>query len=243
MPRFSKTYKLINRLVGKAIHRYNMISDGDRIIIGLSGGKDSLTLLHVLTERLKRIPVKYQLYPVYIDPGFANSYAGILSDYCAQIGYDLIYEITDHGILAHSSENRENPCFLCSRLRRKRLFEIADELGCNKLALGHTKDDIIETLFLNMFYSGQISTMLPSQSVFDGLFQVIRPLSLVEEEDIIKYAEQSNFQIFKNECPSSKTSKRSEIKGFLDQLYCFNSNIKGNIFRSMSHIREDYLLT
>lgn len=243
MPKFSKTYKLINRLVGKAIHRYDMISDGDRIVIGLSGGKDSMTLLTALIERLKRIPVKYTLFPVYIDPGFDNSFAEQLARYCSEYGYQLTYEITDHGILAHSDSNRENPCFLCSRLRRKRLFEIADELNCNVLALGHNKDDIIETLFINMFYSGQISTMMPNQSVFQGMFKVIRPLALVEEKDIVKFTEEINLPIFKNSCPSAETSKRKEVKEFLSELYEFNPNIKGNIFRSMSHIREEYLLT
>lgn len=94
-----------------------------------------------------------------------------LAGYCDGNGFKLIVEHTDYGILAHSSTNRENPCFLCSRLRRKRFFEIADELGCNKLALGHNKDDIIETLFLNMCYSGEISTMVPSQSFFQGYEQ------------------------------------------------------------------------
>ena len=170
-------YKRINRSLGKAIHHYHMIEDRDRICVGLSGGKDSLTLLWFLSQRLERIPVTYDLLPCYIDPGFENSYARELADFCRDRKWPLRIEYTDYGVIAHSDANRENPCFLCARLRRKRLFEIAAEIGCNKLALGHTKDDIIESLFLNMFYAGEISAMQPCLSMFNGEITIIRPLA------------------------------------------------------------------
>jgi tRNA 2-thiocytidine biosynthesis protein TtcA len=239
----SKTYALINRLVGKAIHRYSMIKDGDQIVVGLSGGKDSMTLLTVLVERLKRIPVSYSIFPVYIDPGFTKSVANQLADHCENLGFPLKYEITDHGPMAHREGNQVNPCFLCSRNRRKRLFEIAESLGCDKIALGHTKDDIIQTLFINMMYSGQISTMVPAQTMFNNAFTVIRPLAFVDENDIIKFSRQNHFPTFTNPCPSAGKSKRYEIKELLDQIYQMNPNIKGNLFRSMSQVKEDYLLT
>ncbi|MCK4469497.1 MAG: tRNA 2-thiocytidine(32) synthetase TtcA, partial [Desulfobacterales bacterium] len=180
-----------------------MISDGDRILVGLSGGKDSLALLTILKERQHRIPIKYELFAVCVDPGFEGGFSESLADYCDGNGFKLIVEYTDYGILAHSSTNRENPCFLCSRLRRKRLFEIADELGCNKLALGHNKDNIIETLFLNMCYSGEISTMVPSQSFFQGRFTVIRPLAFADEDIISRFAAEKGFPAFVNPCPSA----------------------------------------
>ena len=220
-----------------------MIQDGDKIVVGLSGGKDSLTLLHVLRERQKRIPVKYHIFPVYIDPGFEKSYAESLQRYCSEMGFELIFEITDHGPLAHSSYNRHNPCFLCSRLRRQRLFEIARDLGSYKVALGHSKDDIIETLFMNMLYAGHISTMVPKQSIFNEGFHIIRPLSFVDEGNITLFSKQMKFPIFANECPSSKKSKRSEIKDVLSDLYRLSPNVKGNIFRSMSQVRTEYLFT
>ena len=235
---------MINRLAGKAIHHYRMIEDGDRIVVGLSGGKDSLTLLHALGERQRRSPVHYQLFPVYIDPGFENGFAvKQLKQYCSDIGFQLICEVTDHGPLSHSAENLKNPCFLCSRLRRKRLFEIADELNCNKLALGHNKDDIIATLFINMFYAGHISTMVPCQPMFQERFHLIRPLSFVDENLILKFSKDMNFPAFINGCPTAKKSKRSEIKQMLSDIYGMSPNIKGNIFRSMSQVREEYLLT
>lgn len=228
-------------MVGKAIHRFDMISEGDRILVGLSGGKDSLTLAWILNERLQRIPIDYELFPVYIDPGFEGGFSESLATYCKQAGYSLRVEHTDHGLKAHSAENRENPCFLCSWQRRKRLFEIADELGCKKVALGHHKDDIIETLFMNICYAGEISTMKPAQTFFKGLFTVIRPLALVDEDTTKRFAREQNFPKFVNPCPSSSNSKRREIKKMLDRLYRDNKKVKGNIFRAMSHVNPDYL--
>ncbi len=242
MSKHSHIYKTLNRAVGKALHQYDMISDGDRILVGISGGKDSLALLTLLKERLVRIPIKYELFAVYIDPGFKENFGESLADYCNENCFKFIIEHTDYGILAHSSTNRENPCFLCSRLRRKRLFEIADELGCKKLALGHNKDDLIETLFLNICYSGEISCMVPSQSFFQGKFTLIRPLAFVDEHIISRFARERNFPVLVNKCPSAKTSKRLEIKNLLMQLYRSNKKIKGNIFNAMSHVNTDYLL-
>ena len=242
MPKHSNTYKILNRSVGKALHRYGMISDGDRIVVGVSGGKDSLALLWILSERLSRIPVDYTLFPVYVDPGFENGFSKPLQDYCCRAGHSLRVEYTDFGIIGHSPGNRENPCFLCSRLRRKRLFEIARELGCTKLALGHHKDDIIETFFLNICYAGETSTMLPSQNFFQNQYTVIRPLAYVDEAVIRRFARERNFPEFVNPCPSATLSKRSEIKMLLNQLFASNGKIKGNIFRAMSHVKPDYLL-
>lgn len=242
MPKHSNTYKALNRGVGKAIHRYDMISDGDRILVAMSGGKDSLSLLWILQERLPRVPINYELYAVHIDPGFDGGFSEPLTRYFNKAGFELRVEFTDYGILAHSPQNRENPCFLCSRLRRKRLFEIADELGCNKLALGHNKDDIIETLFLNMCYAGEISTMVPSQTFFQNKFTLIRPLAFVEERVIRRFAEESGFPDFINPCPTSRVSKRREINLLLKQLYRSNRKVKGNIFRAMRRVKTDYLL-
>ena len=242
MPKHSYAYKALNSLVGKAIHRYDMIENGDRIAVGLSGGKDSLTLLWALAERQKRVPVHYDLFPIYVDPGFPGGFADELTNTCLHLGVFLTIDRTDHGLVAHSAVNRENPCFLCSRLRRKRLFEIADGLGCTKLALGHNKDDVIETLFLNICYAGEISTMVPRQELFDGRFIVIRPLAMVEEKSIRHFAKAQQFPQFTNPCLSAGATKRSEIKAMLEGLYRTNRKIKGNIYRAMSHVKMDYLL-
>jgi tRNA 2-thiocytidine biosynthesis protein TtcA len=219
-----------------------MLQDGDRIVVGLSGGADSLTMMWMLVERLPRIPINFELFPVHIDPGFEGGFSESLKRYSANCGLALRVEHTDYGIIGHSAINRENPCFLCSRLRRKRLFEIANELGCNKLALGHNKDDIIETLFLNICYAGEISTMVPCQTFFKGRFTVIRPLAYVDEDLIRAFAREQLFPEFVNPCPSANHSKRRELKALLKQLYCSNKKIKGNIFRAMSRVKLDYLL-
>jgi len=235
-------FKILNNKVGKALHAYNMIDNKDKIAIGLSGGKDSLALIWILTERLKWIPIKYELLAIYIDLGFENSFAEDLKKYAQKSGYEIIIEYANYGILAHSKENRENPCFLCSKLRKKRLFELAVAHNCNKIALGHHKDDIIETLFLNIFYSGEISSMLPYQSLFNYKLAIIRPLAFTDEFIIKKFTKTNNFPEFINSCPSANNSKRHEVKAILNNLYKTNKKIKGNIFSAMSRIKQDYLL-
>jgi tRNA 2-thiocytidine biosynthesis protein TtcA len=219
-----------------------MISDGDKIVVGLSGGKDSMVLHWILAERHQRVPIAYELYPVYIDPGFDGGFGESLAAFARRFGSELRIEKTDFGIRAHGPENRENPCFLCSRRRRQRLFEIADELGCTKIALGHHQDDIIETLFLNMFYAGEMSTMKPVQPFFKGRFRVIRPLAFAGEQLIERTARTLDFPEFENPCPSASTSKRHEVKEMLRDLYRSNRKIRGNIFRAMRHVRPEYLL-
>lgn len=219
-----------------------MIVDGDRVAVGVSGGKDSLTLLWTLAERSRRVPINYEIHPVFVDPGFEGGFADPLSETCRDMGFALTVDRTDHGIVAHSPVNRENPCFLCARLRRKRLFEIADSLGCNKIALGHNKDDIIETFFMNICYAGEISTMVPRQAFFQGQLTVIRPLAMVEGKTIRRFAEDRRFPQFTNPCPSAGSTKRSEIRTMLERLYRTNRKIKGNIYRSMSHVKKAYLL-
>lgn len=236
------TYKALNRAVGKALHHYQMIADGDRILVGVSGGADSLSLMWLLQERQARIPIEYDLFAVFIDPGFEDSVAQPLQAYCEKLGFTLRVEYTDYGVLGHSAANRENPCFLCSRLRRKRLFEIAKKLGCSKLALGHNQDDIIETLFMNMCYAGEISTMMPAQSFFQQRLTLIRPLAFADSDLIRRFARSRQFPDFENPCPTARTSKRREIKDLLNQLYRSNKKVKGNIFRAMSHVKPDYLL-
>ena len=219
-----------------------MIADGDRILVGLSGGLDSMTLLWILHERLHRVPIHYDLHAVYVDPGFEGGFSRELAKYCREAGFSLAVEHTDDGVVAHSEENRENPCFLCSRRRRRRLFELADSLGCGKIALGHNRDDIVETFFLNMCYAGEISTMRPSQDFFGGRFTIIRPLAYTEQHLIRRFARERGFPKFHNPCPSAGFSKRQEIRDWLQLQYRTNRKIRGNIFRALHNVRPEYLL-
>jgi len=235
-------YKSLNRAIGKAIHDYDMIQEGDRILVGLSGGADSLTLAWLLAERRRRIRVRYELEAVYVDPGFEGEAADALRPFCERLEIPLRVELTDYGLVGHSPANRENPCFLCAHLRRKRMFEIAAERRCAKLALGHNKDDLIETLFLNMCFSGEISTMRPAQVLFEGTFTLIRPLAYAEGTLIRRFAGEYRLPVVENPCPSARRSRRSEMKSLLHELYRRNRNIKGNIFRAMRHVKPEYLL-
>ena len=228
--------------MGKALHAYDMIKDGDRIAVGLSGGKDSWALIWLLAERLPRVPVNYALFPIHIDLGFGGEGAHRIENYARTMGWPIRIERTDIGLVAHSDANRENPCFLCARRRRQLLFEMADDLGCNKIALGHNKDDIVETFFLNMFYAGEMSTMQPRQPFFQGRLTVIRPLAYTDEVDVQRFSKQMDWPIVENPCPSAGNSKRAVVKAMLERLCKSNDKIKGNIFRAMRNIKAEYQL-
>ena len=228
--------------MGKAIHDWDMIRENDRILVGLSGGLDSQALMNRLYAFKKKAPIQYDLFPVHIDPGFDGSSSDALVAYVKNRYGSLHVEYTDYGQVAHSERNTENPCFLCSRLRRKKLFELAKENNCKKIALGHNKDDIIETLFINIFYAGKIGTMKPRQSFFKGALDIIRPLSYVDKNDISAFCRQFRLPEFKNTCPSAGRTKRKEIKEMLEAMYQHNKHIKGNVFRAMKNVVPDYLL-
>ena len=232
----------MKRLTGKAIHNQQMIRDGDHVLVAVSGGKDSLVLLRMLKERIRRIPISYNITAVHVDPGFGSESARKMAAFFSTHGFDYRVIESDIGPRAHGPENRENPCFLCSRMRRKLLFELADTIGCNRIAMGHHKDDIIETLFLNIFYGASISTMLPVQELFGGKLTVIRPLYLVEEDLIRRYAEETGWPRIELGCPSAGASKREEIKLMLRGLYRKNKKIKGNIFHALQNVNAEYLL-
>lgn len=223
---------------------YGMIDEGDRVLVGVSGGADSFALLDLLDSRMIVVP-KFSFIAVNIDMGFDPDYIAYqeIEKYFNENQYPFVMEKTDIGVVSHSDFNRKNPCFLCSRLRRKRIFEIADQKGCNKIAFAHHRDDIIETLMINLFYGREISTMMPNQSIFGGKLHIIRPLVYLREELVKKYSRERQFPVVKNACPSCENSKRGYIKNLLDQLEVDNPDIRHNIYTAMSHVKPDYLLT
>ena len=233
--------KEMRRLVGKAVSRHHMIQDGDHVMVAVSGGKDSLTLLWSLRERLRRIPIDYRITAVHVDPGFGAHSGQKLADFFSTHGFSYRVVETDIGPRAHSKENRENPCFLCSRLRRKRLFELADDLGCKRIAFGHHKDDLIETFFINVFYGASVSTMLPVQPFFGGALTAIRPLYLADEDLIGRYARAMGWPRIELGCPTAGHSKREEIRDMLHRFYRSNGKIKGNIFHALQNVKPEYL--
>ncbi len=232
----------MRRLVGKAIHERDMIRDEDHIMVSVSGGKDSLALLWLLRERIKRIPIDYKITAVHVDPGFGADSGDQLASFFSEHGFEYRIIPSQIGPKAHSPENRENPCFLCSRQRRTILFQMAGDLGCNKIAFGHHKDDIIETFFLNVFYGASVSTMTPVQKFFEGKLTILRPLYRVDEDLIRRYVASMGWPVIDLGCPTSGASKRDSINKMLKQFYRTNKKIKGNIFHALHNVRPEYLL-
>lgn len=233
--------KEVRHLAGKAIHGYRLIETGDRIAVAVSGGKDSMLLLWLLRERLRRIPGHYELVAVHVDPGFDPPSADVLERYFQAEGFSYAVLRTDHGLRAHSPENRENPCFLCARLRRTALFEKARELGCSKIALGHNQDDLIETFFINICFGAQVAGMVPRQRFFGGAMTVIRPLALVPAAKVERLRERLGLPLVLNPCPSATRNKRQDVRRLLEGLTRDNRKVRGNIFHAMSHVNLEYL--
>jgi tRNA 2-thiocytidine biosynthesis protein TtcA len=233
----------INRLIGQAMHTYRMLSDGDAVLVAVSGGVDSLTLAAVLQQWQKKAPIRYTLTAVHLDMGFATGeVAAAARRQLAKIGMQLEVELTSFGPEALAAENGRSGCFHCARRRRTRLFSLAREKGCNKLALGHHKEDIIETFFLNLLYSGNISTMVPGQTLFGGNLTVIRPLAFLTKKQVRTVADRFHLEAAANPCPLSGTSKREKVRELLRDLYAHDPLIQGNIFSALANVRKEYLL-
>jgi tRNA 2-thiocytidine biosynthesis protein TtcA len=231
----------VRRLLGKACHTYRLIEDGDRIAVAVSGGKDSLLLLWLLRERLRRVPIRYELIAVHVDPGFDEATAERLESFFRREGFQHEIIRTDYGVRAHGPENRENPCFLCARLRRTALFTKAREVNCRKIAFGHNQDDFIETFLINICYGSQVAGMVPKQAFFGGEITVIRPLALVPASKVQRLSGKIGLPVVPNPCPSALRNKRQEVRSLLDALCSKNSKVRGNIFHAMSHVNLEYL--
>ena len=233
--------KEMKRLMGKAIHSREMIRDGDHVMVAVSGGKDSMSLLWLLRERINRIPIEYRMTAVHVDPGFGTDSGGQMEAFFSDHHFDYRVLRSDIGPKAHGLENRENPCFLCSRLRRTMLFQLAGELQCNKIAFAHHKDDLIETFFLNVFYGASVSTMLPVQAFFNGKVTAIRPLYMLDEDAIWRYAKSMEWPKIDLGCPTAGSSKREDVKKMLKSFYRTNKKIRGNIFHALQNVKPEYL--
>ncbi len=236
----SKYYTTIRKQVGLAINRYSLIADGDRVAVALSGGKDSLLLLEALAVRRKYIPITYELFALHVDAAGVPSKAdpGYLAGFCEELGVPLSVR---HISVDLAGDGKTSPCFLCARARRKQLFLMTRELGCNRLAFGHHMDDAIETLFLNMVYNGSMSAMPPRLSMFNGEFDIIRPLILLPEKEIVRYAKRREYSLQKEPCPHGVVSRRAEIKEHIRALEKLHRKAKKNMFGAMGNVHTEYL--
>ena len=232
----------------KACADYGLIADGDHILIGLSGGKDSLALVELLGKRAQVWVPRFQVTAVHIRVKERDYHSDLsyLEEFCARVRVPFIVRDTEIVDTRESSslenQSREkHPCFLCSWYRRKALFDVAQELGCNKIALGHHKDDLIETLLMNLIFQGSIGTIPPLLQMEKMPIQMIRPLCLIEEKEIQLYATLSGYEKQVKLCPLEKISNRAEVKQLIGQLEALNPNVRDSIWGAMENIKAEYL--
>ena len=222
----------------KACADYGLISDGDHILVGVSGGKDSLALVELLGKRAQVFVPRFKVTAVYVrlkERSYQSDIA-YLERHCASVRVPLVVRDTEIG-----AEEKKDPCFLCSWYRRKALFDVAQELGCNKIALGHHKDDIVETLLMNLIFQGSVGTIPPLLQMEKMPIQMIRPLCLLEEREIARYAELSGYEKQLKACPFEKESSRTQMKQLVAQLEGLNPNVRDSIWGAMENIKAEYL--
>lgn len=240
----NKLEKRLFRLTGQAIGDYNMIEQGDRVMVCMSGGKDSYAMLDILLKLRERAPIDFSIVAVNLDqkqPGFPEH---VLPDYFRSIGVDFHIENQDtYSIVKRVVPEGKTTCSLCSRLRRGILYRVAGELGATKVALGHHRDDIIETVFLNLFYGGKLKGMPPKLQSDDGKNVVIRPLAYVRESDLERYAEYKQFPIIPcTLCGSQPNLKRGEMKALIRLWEKQHPGRIKSIFSALSNVVPSHLM-
>lgn len=240
----NKLSKRLHRLVGQAITDFNMIEDGDKVMVCLSGGKDSYALLDILINLRQRAPIKFDIVAVNLDqkqPGFP---AEVLPTYLKSIGVDFHIETQDtYSIVKKLVPEGKTTCSLCSRLRRGILYRVAQELGATKIALGHHRDDIVTTLLLNMFFGSRMKGMPPKLVSDDGKNVVIRPLAYVRESDLVKWAEHREFPIIPcNLCGSQENLQRANVKAMLQDWDKKFPGRVDNMFTAMGNIVTSHMM-
>ena len=236
----------ITKRFHKACADYGLIADGDHILVGLSGGKDSLALVELLGKRAQIYKPRFRVTALHVRVKDRDYHSDLsyLEQFCREVKVPL--EVRDVEIvggerMAENGERETNPCFLCSWYRRKALFNAAQELGCNKIALGHHRDDVIETMLMNLIYQGTFATMPPKLQMDKMPLQVIRPLCLIEEKDLIAYAAERGYQKQTVLCPFEHVSSREKVKGLLAQIKAMNPEAMDSMYAALSNIKTDYL--
>ena len=240
-----RLYKKIKRLTGKAIGDFNLIENNDNILVAVSGGKDSYTLLHMLESLRQRAPINFRLTAVNIDSGYPGFKQEVIEKHLTDYGFRFLMKQTDcYGIIEAKREPGSSYCSFCARLRRGVIYTMAEELGCNKIALGHHLDDFIETLLLNQFYNGSLAAMSPKLLADNGKHTVIRPLVYVEEQEIIDFALKNHFPVICCACPvcGSVEQKRKKVKSLIKELARGNYCIRKNMLSSLGNVKPRHLM-
>ncbi len=214
----------------KAIDNYEMIQDGDKIAVALSGGKDSITMLMGLKNLQRFYPKKFDIIAVTINPGFANFDVAFLEDLCKNLEVPFIVEDGHMQEIVFDIRNEKNPCSLCANIRRGMLNSIAIREGCNKIAVGHNEDDVLETFLMNLFYAGSINTFAPMSYMDRSKITLIRPLIYAPEKDIKSFVKRNNIQVMPKACPMDGYSKREDMKQFLFNMQKDIPHIRANLY-------------
>lgn len=243
MVQFTEEEKVIRRIdkrFSKGVVQYNLIEDGDRILVGLSGGKDSLALIELLGRKMRIFKPKFSVVAVHVVMKNIPYQSDLeyLKRYAASFDIPLfVYETS----FDPSTDTRKSPCFLCSWNRRKKLFDAAKEHQCNKIALGHHMDDILETLLMNITYQGSFSTMPPKLVMRKFEMTIIRPMCLIHEADLIELARLREYRKQVKNCPYEVESSRSDMKNILRQLEAMNPEARYSLWGSMTNVQAELL--
>jgi tRNA 2-thiocytidine biosynthesis protein TtcA len=240
----NKLHKRLCRQAGQAIGDFNMIEDGDKVMVCLSGGKDSYGMLDILLTLRQRAPIHFDIIAVNLDQKQPNFPAHVLPEYLTKLGVPFHIENQDtYSIVKRVVPEGKTTCALCSRLRRGILYRVADELGATKIALGHHRDDILETFFLNMFFGAKLKGMPPKLQSDDGKHIVIRPLAYVKEADMTRYAEVKQFPIIPCDlCGSQENLQRKQLKAMLREWEKKFPGRVDNIFSALSTVAPSHLM-
>ena len=236
-----KAIRVILACIRQADNTYNLINHGDKIVVGLSGGKDSVSLLYALSLYQKFSHTDFQLQPVMLDLGFPGFDPTKMIDYCHQLGMELkvvnskeVYKI----LLAHQ-DGPHLPCSICSRMKKAAINKVANEIGFNKVAFAHHADDAVETLFMNEIYGARIATFSPKMHLENADIDFIRPLILAREKDIIKLVKEENLPVSDSKCPADKHTKREEIKQLLNDIYKKYPSAKENFLNMLTNYEKE----
>ena len=240
-----KMYMRIKNVTGKAIADFSMIEDGDRIAVGVSGGKDSYALLHMLETLRMRAPVKFELMAINIDSGYPGFRADIIEQHLKDHGFAYHMEKTGHyDIIKEKRRPGSSYCSICARLKRGTLYALAQKFECNKLALGHHLDDFVETLLLNQFFAGSLKAMSGKMLADNGVTTVIRPFVYAEEKEIIAFSRTNNFPVVCCRCPVCGTAdlQRKKMKMLLTELEKDNPFVKKSLLNALANVKPRHLL-
>lgn len=237
--------KVLARRVGRAIQDFRMIEAGDRILCAMSGGKDSYAMLHLLEHLRRRAPVRFTLVAVTVDQGYRGFKTEVLERYFREQGYEYHVERTNIAeVIDDTMPLGDTHCSMCARLRRGVLYRLAPRFDCNKIALGHHADDLLETLLMSQFFNGELCSMPPVLRARDGINTVIRPLCYVWEEEIVRFVRQVEFPVICCACPAcgDNSLMRRRMKVLLGTLEREHGGIKASLLRALSNVRADHLL-